>query len=126
MAERTYTEAETMTQRPKRETVAERSARFNAKFMAEHGEEMARINEEFRRAAQGGCLVRTPSWANISEIADMYSLAMRLSADTGVQHHVDHIIPLKGRIVSGLHVSSNLQILTKTENLRKGNRVSNP
>jgi 5-methylcytosine-specific restriction endonuclease McrA len=52
----------------------------------------------------------------------MYKKAAELTKMTGVCHEVDHIIPLQGKNISGLHCPLNLQILTKSENSRKGNR----
>lgn len=43
---------------------------------------------------------------------------------TGIEWHVDHVIPLKGKTVSGLHIWSNLAVIPKVENLRKGNNHS--
>lgn len=57
----------------------------------------------------------TPSWSNLSDIREIYRLCPE-------GYHVDHIIPLKGYLVSGLHVPSNLQYLTVEENLNKGNK----
>lgn len=65
----------------------------------------------------------TPSWANLNLIKDIYQQASHLTLTTGIQHHVDHIIPLQGKTVSGLHVEYNLQILTATENLKKSNKL---
>ena len=65
-----------------------------------------------------------PIWLTPEDIKKMESLyieAHRLSKETGVQYHVDHIIPLRGKNVSGLHVPSNLQILTAEENRKKSN-----
>jgi len=70
-----------------------------------------------RRAA---LLNRTPLWANESYVDDFYRAA-DLSRG-GVQFHVDHIIPLQGKCVSGFHVKSNLQILPAHINTSKGNR----
>lgn len=60
--------------------------------------------------------LRTPKWANKSEIEKFY-----LNCPAG--YEVDHIIPFKGKTVSGLHVHNNLQYLTPSQNRVKGNRL---
>ena len=75
-----------------------------------------------RRAAK---IQRTPNWLtakDVTDIEDFYYLAKALSDITGVKYHVDHVIPLQGKLVSGLHVPGNLQILTESENSSKGNK----
>lgn len=65
----------------------------------------------------------TPDWLTESDLDKMraiYSEAQRLSKETGILHHVDHIHPLRGKTVCGLHCPLNLQILTATDNLSKG------
>jgi hypothetical protein len=71
-----------------------------------------------RRTAK---LKRTPPWAELEAMRAVYAEAQRLTAETGIPHHVDHDIPLQGELVSGLHVLANLQILTGSENSRKHN-----
>lgn len=65
----------------------------------------------------------TPAWANKEKILEFYNEAARLTKETGIRHEVDHIIPLKGEGVCGLHCEFNLQILTRSENARKKNRI---
>ncbi len=65
----------------------------------------------------------TPKWADPDAIREFYSMAAWLTAETGVKHEVDHIYPLQGKSVCGLHCEANLQVLTKTENIRKSNRM---
>ena len=68
----------------------------------------------------------TPAWlvaADYDRIAALYTEAARLTRETGVVHHVDHIIPLQGKTVSGLHVPENLQILTAEKNYSKHNKL---
>ena len=73
------------------------------------------------RKRQASKLERTPSWANDQLIAAYYKEAKRLEELTGIQFHVDHIIPLQGELVSGLHVETNLQLLPAQENMGKSN-----
>ena len=65
-----------------------------------------------RRAA---VLARVPNWANKQAIVQFYE-----QCPSG--HQVDHIVPLRGKLVSGLHVENNLQYLPTVENLSKVNK----
>lgn len=78
----------------------------------------------FQKRRRDILVLATPAWANKSAIAKIYAEARRLTAETGIPHEVDHIVPLKGRKVCGLHVECNLQILSKSENARKHSRFT--
>jgi len=84
--------------------------------------EKLRFYNANRRAAK---LKRTPKWLTKEQwiqIRSFYELAQTLTVQTGVRHEVDHVVPLRGDDVSGLHVPWNLQILTKSENCQKSNK----
>jgi len=69
-------------------------------------------------------LNRTPSWLtpiDFERIENEYKLAAILTKLWGESWHVDHIIPLQGKMVSGLHVPSNLQVLRGKDNVKKAN-----
>ena len=67
----------------------------------------------------------TPDWlteTHWDEMNAFYVERDRQSCETGEPHHVDHIIPLRGENVCGLHVPWNLQVITAAENMSKGAR----
>lgn len=66
---------------------------------------------------------KTLNESHLMEMANFYKQARALSVQTGVQHHVDHIIPLKGANFSGLNVPWNMQILSAFDNVSKKNKV---
>lgn len=59
----------------------------------------------------------TPPWADQQAILDVYLEAEYFGME------VDHIVPIRSKLVCGLHTWENLQLLTKLENITKGNRV---
>ena len=79
------------------------------------------LKQTKRRMAK---LKRLPKWLTKSdwiEIKWSYAESKRLSKETGIKYEVDHIIPLQGINISGLHCPQNLRIITKSENASKKN-----
>ena len=76
---------------------------------------LKKASEAKRRASK---LKATPKFANLNKIKEIYKNCPK-------GYHVDHIIPLHGKNVCGLHVEWNLQYLTPSENLSKYNKLLN-
>jgi len=79
----------------------------------------AKHRDRIRAAVAKQCadrIKRTPPWADQDELRKWYALAV----ETGT--HVDHIVPLRGELVSGLHVPWNLQLLSAKDNRLKSNK----
>jgi hypothetical protein len=64
----------------------------------------------------------TPRWSNQFFISEAYDLAVRRTKATGFQWQVDHIVPLRSKLVCGLHTEKNLRVIPRKENELKGNR----
>lgn len=62
---------------------------------------------------------QAPKWANWFFISEIYDLARRRTKLLGIPHEVDHIIPLRGKTVCGLHVETNLRVVPKVVNRAK-------
>lgn len=73
-----------------------------------------------RRAAK---LKATPKWVDWDKIRLIYQKAKELSDLLGITLEVDHVIPLQGKDVCGLHTWDNLQLLESSINYSKGNKV---
>ena len=81
-----------------------------------------RHNVALRRAAK---MQRTPCWLTKNDkalIQRKYTLAQKKTESTGEMWVVDHILPLRGELVSGFHVPSNLRVIKHTINARKSNK----
>lgn len=78
-----------------------------------------KTNESARIRKQSMLVTQKPSWSNDKEIKQLYLMRDYLNTLWGTNFEVDHIIPLQGKAVSGLHCWENLQLLDKALNLSK-------
>ena len=113
-------EQENLRSKKYREANPER-VKVNNKNWREKNPERTRQHSANRIAAK---LQRTPPWVDHEAIRVFYDESVRLTNETGIPYQVDHIIPLQGKLVSGLHVHTNLQVITAEENRKKTNSFS--
>jgi len=99
----------------------------NRVYQSQYTKQWSKLNNGLRNASRARYKndkkKAIPLWADQEKIKNIYKKAANLTKKTGIRHHVDHIYPLKSKFMCGLHVETNLQILTAEENIRKGNRT---
>ena len=114
----------------------ERAIRYNASPEGQHQrrkyyEEKRRNDPAFRAKCQAYVNARrvkmkiaTPNWADLNAIHTRYKERAMMERLTGVRHDVDHVIPLIGDNVCGLHVAENLRVILARDNRRKSNHFA--
>lgn len=121
-------------QRKYAENYPERRSASRLKWNSANRSRIARVTATWQKANRAKCsgywamynaakLCATPKWANKFFISEAYALANLRTKKLGYPWHVDHIVPLKSKIVCGLHVEHNLQVIEGSLNMSKGNRV---
>ena len=109
---------------------------ISAKHYQENAEQIKKKQRDYKKSNRPLCnaiwmkykaskLNATPTWLTekqLEEIQDTYLLAKDCEMLSGDKYHVDHIVPLQGNNVCGLHVPWNLQVLPADINMSKGNR----
>ena len=111
---------------------AEKICDYKKEYRQENKEQIAEYSKKYRQENpdlfNAHCAKRRtakkqaiPSWADLSLIKVMYTLAKQRTILTSVEHCIDHIIPLQHRLVCGLHTNENLQIISAEANRKKKN-----
>ena len=98
-----------------KEKIAERYKKYRLRNLANDAYRVNMRNKRIRRA--------TPPWADKKKIKLIYKEARMVSDETGIKHHVDHIVPINSEYVCGLNVHYNMQVLDAKTNVRKGNYI---
>lgn len=112
--------------------------KYMAQYAAENRDKMRKIASEWQKNNKGKVnantalrhtakMQRTPAWLTKHDklhIRCLYQIAAMRTRESGQEWHVDHVVPLQGENVCGLHVPSNLRVVPATENMSKGNRYN--
>lgn len=92
----------------------------NAKKWSKNNRPRVSVTNAKRR---GQSRLATPVWANEFFMAEAYDLARRRTKATGFRWHVDHMVPLRSKLVCGLHCEQNMRVIPAVLNLKKRNLV---
>ena len=119
-----------------RERTVEERAVYMAQWREENRERINQYGREYRKQRKAhynflcqqrkiDLMNRTPLWLTDEDkwlMEQAYELAGLRQQATKIEWHVDHIVPLRGQTVSGLHVPFNLRVIPRAENQRKSNK----
>lgn len=97
----------------------EERKRYNKEYLEKNPEKFAYQNVVRKTSVKQS----KPSWANEFFMQEAYRLARLRTKVTGIKWHVDHIVPIRGKTVCGLHTDQNLQVIPAAENLKKRHLV---
>lgn len=114
------------------------NTRRGKKWKSRNREKHNALNREYSKKNREKCAAKyaryfcskisaIPAWLTKNDrdqINQIYSEAKKITDKTGIKHEVDHIVPLQGKDVRGLHVPWNLRIITAKENRSKGSRMT--
>tara|TARA_R110000765_G_scaffold309579_1_gene403095 strand:- start:17 stop:544 length:528 start_codon:yes stop_codon:yes gene_type:complete len=103
------------------EIVKKKHCEHSKKYRKENPEKVNE-NKSKRRALE----IRTSKFEinNYGNTLKLFKLSNKKTKETGRDYHVDHIVPLQGRLVSGFHVSGNLRVVLADTNLSKNNQYT--
>jgi hypothetical protein len=135
-AEPEFKAAEKASKKEYRERSVEKNAEYMRKWRFENQERIQKYSKEYRDANKArynflcrkrkiDLIHRMPLWLTDDDkwiLEQAYELAALRTKMLGVRFHVDHILPLRGKKVSGLHVPQNVRVVTWLENQRKTNK----
>lgn len=99
-----------------------RSVNFYANITPEQRERERRSKRISAAKERATPLNAMPAWADPVAIRVIYEKCARISLATRIPHHVDHIVPLRSKLVCGLHVPANLRVISAEDNFHKNNR----
>jgi|SRR5690349_2727891 len=99
--------------------------RYNSKKLRSEivsGTQPAWLKKHPRRAYIEQCVLATPPWVDHKAMLELHVQKLKRTEETGVEHVLDHIVPLTHPMVCGLNVPWNLQIITRKQNAAKSNK----
>lgn len=120
----------------KKKNNSEERKKYMAEYAADNRAKMRKIASAWQKKNKGKVnantasrhtakLQRTPQWLSEHDklhIKCLYQVAAMRTRESGYVWHVDHVVPLQGENVCGLHVPYNLQVIPAYDNISKGNR----